>query len=879
MRKRKLEPILFDSRDGANCFHDLATPEALKPALEDQKIVEIKKRAASSIDMLDLPPSPPTSILKKAASSAMSIDKNLIPEEVPIQATAGKSCLMDPSGPALHHAAGKLLQEYAKNGCPVDTGPDWDQDQILTALKRGPHQSAYAKGAPEFLQQETTEKVAHNFAKLVKWSDIKNNLPTNFKLSPVAMVPHKSKLFRVILDLTFQLKKPDGTLWESVNSATTKHACQESMSQLGSVIRRLVATMADHYDPSKPFAFSKLDIKDGFWRLAVNDEDAWNFCYVLPREGGYENVDDTLIVVPNCLQMGWTESPPYFCTASETARDVIQMQLPNSHELEKHYLEDLMMPNVPLAHHIDITSHSGPEKSAAEPLSDDDMSISDDDDENITAETQPTKNEPAQIFSTPLTTLLEVFVDDFIAGTNNLSEENLRLISRAMLHGIHSVFPPPSVTGHSGGDSVSIKKIEKGEGKWEFIKEILGWMINGLDYTIQLPTAKSDKLVKQLTKFAKMKQIKLKDFEKLVGKLQHASLAMPGGWGLFSPLTMAMKGRPKRVHVTPIIKQTMLDWRTILRQVSKKPTHVLQLVDGYPDYIGFSDACKKGAGGVWFGVTEDIGYHVWRVEFPQDIQDDLCTGDNPSGKITMNDLELAGVLLEWLVLEHLVGDLQFKHVGMNCDNSVAVTWANKYRTSKSIAAARLLRLLCLRMHKRMTSPSLVIGVKGDDNGMADVSSRSFKQGHAFHTHASLTDYFNYEFPLPQNHSWQEFQVPSELFSRVISCVRGEASSMGSLLRLKGIDENIGCIGKDIATCGKKAQFWTMRPTLNASSSSQPLLHGSGQVSTVEAAKLRFKPLQKRSRPSPRPLNWQENQARSTEGTKSTYSLLNALSKA
>ncbi len=29
-----------------------------------------------------------------------------------------------------------------------------------------------------------------------------------------------------------------------------------------------------------------------------------------------------MIVVPTSLQMGWVESPPYFCAATETARDI-----------------------------------------------------------------------------------------------------------------------------------------------------------------------------------------------------------------------------------------------------------------------------------------------------------------------------------------------------------------------------------------------------------------------------------------------------------------------------------------------------------------------------------------------------------------------------
>jgi hypothetical protein len=44
----------------------------------------------------------------------------------------------------------------------------------------------------------------------------------------------------------------------------------------------------------------------------------YNFAYVFPQE---EEMPITLIV-PTLLQMGWVESPPYFCAAIETVRDV-----------------------------------------------------------------------------------------------------------------------------------------------------------------------------------------------------------------------------------------------------------------------------------------------------------------------------------------------------------------------------------------------------------------------------------------------------------------------------------------------------------------------------------------------------------------------------
>ena len=91
------------------------------------------------------------------------------------------------------------------------------------------------------------------------------------------------------------------------------------------------------------------------------------------------------------------------------------------------------------------------------------------------------------------------------------------------------------------------------------------------------------------------------------------------------------------------------------------------------------------------GITEDIGYIVWRMEWPQDVIDDLCTSSNPKGRLTMNDLELAGVVLEWLVLECLIPDLIFKSIlGINCDNSTAVTWITKVRTSKSMTVTTII---------------------------------------------------------------------------------------------------------------------------------------------------------------------------------------------
>ena len=117
------------------------------------------------------------------------------------------------------------------------------------------------------------------------------------------MIPHKSKAYRCILDLSFTFTA-DGITYPSVNNTTEDCAPPEAMAQLGKTIHQIIQHMAAHHNPSKPFRFAKLDIKDGFWRVRVSNADAWYFCYVLPILRPCASLDDVEIVVPSSLQMG-----------------------------------------------------------------------------------------------------------------------------------------------------------------------------------------------------------------------------------------------------------------------------------------------------------------------------------------------------------------------------------------------------------------------------------------------------------------------------------------------------------------------------------------------------------------------------------------------
>ena len=114
--------------------------------------------------------------------------------------------LMHPRGRALWYGAGPLLLHYALRGCPVDCGRPWSQDEVEAAVKRGPHKSAREPGAAKQFRIEAQEKQRQGMCRIVKWRDIRENMPSELKVSPLAAVPHKSRKWRAILDLSFQVK-------------------------------------------------------------------------------------------------------------------------------------------------------------------------------------------------------------------------------------------------------------------------------------------------------------------------------------------------------------------------------------------------------------------------------------------------------------------------------------------------------------------------------------------------------------------------------------------------------------------------------------------------------------------------------------------------
>jgi len=223
---------------------------------------------------------------------------------------------MCPANLATYHPAAQKLLEYVSHGCPPNTGQPWSRKTMQAAIDRGPHISVLEPAAIIQLQEEVQGKIKAKQARLIKWDNIKDNPLPELKISP--MVPHKSRPYWAILDLSFPVKLSMGMEQQSVKAVTLKMAPQKAIDQIGHSLSRIIQAFATAAPDAKIF-MAKWDIKDSFWRLNCRMGEEWNFWYVLP------NIDPTApikLIVPTSLQMGWVKLPPYFCTASETARDV-----------------------------------------------------------------------------------------------------------------------------------------------------------------------------------------------------------------------------------------------------------------------------------------------------------------------------------------------------------------------------------------------------------------------------------------------------------------------------------------------------------------------------------------------------------------------------
>jgi hypothetical protein len=507
----------------------------------------------------------------------------------------------------LPYAAVQHMPHLKLSPCGVVTQRERRPRPIIdyTALQRGAHISA-SQHFREFLHEDMADYIKKRFWVVLPYAAVQH-MP-HLKLSPCGVVPQRERRPRPIIDYTFS----------GINQQSVPLAPTESM-QFGTALQRILQRIA-YADPRfGPVHMLKFDLSDGYYRVRLSPEAALEMAVIIPGDTPKSN----LIAVPLSLPMGRALSPPYFCAYTETSADIANHALryePDPTTIDPLELQS-QQPIVPV-----------PSAKAVLP---------------------DYLCPPGRLLSAPLQRT-DVYMDDFIALAQH---PNLQRTLHHTLKGILSVFRDNSHPADPPDRKhiISQTKMAKGDAAWSTKKVILGWLLNSSAGALSLQPHKVNRLCTIVQEFHGKQRTSKKKWQSLLGELRHMAPALQGTRYLFSVLQHVLKDQPTaaRLRLSPLVKQTLLDWKLIASDLAAHPVPVASLVPRPPHFAGAVDASGSGCGGFWVNTAHGTLPQplAFRHEFPPDIQTQLVSSSNPSGTLSNSDFELAAIALGVAIIQ------------------------------------------------------------------------------------------------------------------------------------------------------------------------------------------------------------------------------------
>jgi Reverse transcriptase (RNA-dependent DNA polymerase). len=337
------------------------------------------------------------------------------------------------------HPVKRLLKHYREHGVPVKVSTcPWTKEQLNHAMTRGAHKSCQEHLG--FLSEEFVDMIQKGRWTILPYSVVKDL--SNLRLSPPGVVPQRDRRPRwIVVDYSFY----------GINQETLPLIAEDAM-QFGHALARILRHILLADPQHGPVYLLKLDIADGFYRIDLCPEDIPRLGVVFPGPPGTE----PLVALPLVLPMGWKNSPPAFCTATETVADLANNAIRSQACAAFH----------PLGHRAAQFDQIG---SAHRPTDE-----------------EPCQPDPSLPRPAPPTAEVDVYVDDFI-GIAQGSPKRLDNVRNHLLHQVDKVFRPNDQEDTIRAEPVSLKKLDKGDASWKTQHTILGWEVDTLAKTIALP--------------------------------------------------------------------------------------------------------------------------------------------------------------------------------------------------------------------------------------------------------------------------------------------------------------------------------------------------------------------------------------------------------
>jgi hypothetical protein len=191
----------------------------------------------------------------------------------------------------------------------------------------------------------------------------------------------------------------------------------------------------------------------------------------------------------------------------------------------------------------------------------------------------------------------DVFVDDAI-GCAQGSHARLGRVRRILLVALDAVLRPlDSSDPSTRQEPASVKKMLKGDACWSTLKVVLGWLIDTLRGTIELPPHRLERVQELFDLFKGRRRVAVKQWHQLLGELRSMTLAIPGGTGLFSHLQEALRMNDRsRVKLTQAVHDQLADFESLTRSLGDRPTRIAEIVPTEPTHVGACDAARSGTG-------------------------------------------------------------------------------------------------------------------------------------------------------------------------------------------------------------------------------------------------------------------------------------------
>ena len=268
--------------------------------------------------------------------------------------------------------------------------------------------------------------------------------------------------------------------------------------QFGQALERLLTHIV-HADPRfGPVYIIKVDISDGFYRIHIRPQDVPKLGVAYPTPPG----EPKLIAFPLVLPMGWTESPPYFCSVTETIADNANARLLRNEVGPPHRLEleaDTAPPQPSPPTHT---------TSCVTPV--------------------PTQRNPNLTRRRRILGLVDVFVDDFLALAQGAPTRRHR-IRRLLFNTIDDILRPLSDTDDTcRTEPISVKKLRKGDASWSTLKQVLGWVVDTVAMTISLPHRRLNRLDQLLQSIPPTQhRLSRQKWHQRLGELRSMAIALP----------------------------------------------------------------------------------------------------------------------------------------------------------------------------------------------------------------------------------------------------------------------------------------------------------------------------------------------------------------